>query len=662
MAPIKLETATQEELETINGIGPQKAKKIIQQRDGDEWHMQGLVIATGIPQDEWARLYDEGVVTMEFPKEELQVPEVPLSPTATKLTKQIAEMRVEAAQREREIAQRDREIAQRDREMAQRDRETQIREKEFPEKELQVPEVPLSPTATKLTKQIAEMRAEAAHRDREMAQRDRETKIREKEQEKQIRMLLETLGLMTDGKPEGGVRVKETHPSRGKGVPAEEGKWDLPKPVGTPPTKAHKGKTENPLMLRLQGVYPKGDMYRPPPHRQLRGQDEEVKKTKPATVATVKTEPVSPLKVSKMKKGGKQATMFDPNSDDDLDSETTEEEVEDSEELGEDEDGYGSAGAKERAAALVVEHSRPSEELNEDEDGNGSARAKERAAALVVEHSRPSWDKGRREGDGRRPTGGARAVRRHHRSDSRGSPRPYRRRSPPPPKMESFDGDPAKWKSFWFSFKMMAKSHQWNKSTKLDRLLMSMREKAVDYLLKRPVGIRSSYDLLVHNLRRRYEQKVPPAASRKQLSYIKQEDTEELADYAERVHQLVLDGYPGVDQTNIQLLAIEAFLRGCHNKLAAIMASSHKLKSLHQAVRKVNEGIHSQKSIGKLQMGVGLRQVNFNVEESFTSPPSSEKATVELDEAELAAVVAEAVKVALQGFKRSSWLGEDFSI
>ena len=169
-----------------------------------------------------------------------------------------------------------------------------------------------------------------------------------------------------------------------------------------------------------------------------------------------------------------------------------------------------------------------------------------------------------------------------------------------------------KWNSFLFGFQMFADSYHLDDPEKVDRLLACMRDKALDYLRKRPLHIRTSYAQLIHDFQRRYGQKDPPATSRKQLAYIKQEESEETADYAERVHQLVIDGYPGVDAATIQLLAIDAFLRGCYNKFAAILASNAGPKTLYQAARRVNKCEHSQRSIGKPLLGV--RQVNFSVE------------------------------------------------
>ena len=184
----------------------------------------------------------------------------------------------------------------------------------------------------------------------------------------------------------------------------------------------------------------------------------------------------------------------------------------------------------------------------------------------------------------------------------------YRKRSPPPPKMQTFHGERAKWRTFLFSFRQTAGSQVWDSSTKLERLISCMREKAIDYIRKRHSRIRNSYRALLIDLHKRYGRKDPPSASRRQLSYVKQDEEEDIEDFAERVHELVIDGYPRVDEANIQLLAVDAFLRGCRDKLAALLAAGKKSQTLQRAVRHVKSSIHDQKALGR---PLNIRQVAF---------------------------------------------------
>ena len=75
-------------------------------------------------------------------------------------------------------------------------------------------------------------------------------------------------------------------------------------------------------------------------------------------------------------------------------------------------------------------------------------------------------------------------------------------------------------------------------------------------------------------------------------------------DFAERMY-----GYPGIDHQNIEILAVDAFLRGCSNKLAALMTAGQRCTMLHRAVRRTKENINDQKAIGKPILSV--QQVRF---------------------------------------------------
>ena len=224
-----------------------------------------------------------------------------------------------------------------------------------------------------------------------------------------------------------------------------------------------------------------------------------------------------------------------------------------------------------------------------------------------------------------------------------------RRRSPPAPKMQTFHGEQFKWRSFYFQFKETAKSYHWKESVKLERLMASMRDKAIDFIEKKPKSVRGSFPQLIKALKKRYGQREPSTACRRQLAYIKQEDEEDLDEYAERVHQLVIDGYPRVGEEHVQCLAVDAVLRGSKDKFAAVLAMGSKPKTIHKAVRKMKSAIQDQKSIGK--GAFSLRQVSFSPESpqlSSGSKPHLSFPTQSASKAELKLMMMEALKDALR--------------
>ena len=98
--------ATEVELKELPNIGSARAKKIVQWRNEGKLTMEGLVTRTGVPQKEWARLYQEGAILLPLEESELIVPDStppsspkveeelgsPPSPRSILLQKQIQEM------------------------------------------------------------------------------------------------------------------------------------------------------------------------------------------------------------------------------------------------------------------------------------------------------------------------------------------------------------------------------------------------------------------------------------------------------------------------------------------------------------------------------------------------------------------------------------------
>ena len=179
--------------------------------------------------------------------------------------------------------------------------------------------------------------------------------------------------------------------------------------------------------------------------------------------------------------------------------------------------------------------------------------------------------------------------------------------------------------------------------------MASMRDKAIDFIEKKPKTVRGSFPQLIKALKKRYGQREPSTACRRQLAYIKQEDEEELDEYAERVHQLVIDGYPRVGEEHVQCLAVDAFLRGSKDKFAAVLAMGSKPKTIHKAVRKMKSVIQDQKSIGK--SALSLRQVSFGPESPQQSVGSKAHPALAMplsSNVELKLMITDALKDALR--------------
>ena len=141
---------------------------------------------------------------------------------------------------------------------------------------------------------------------------------------------------------------------------------------------------------------------------------------------------------------------------------------------------------------------------------------------------------------------------------------------PAPLKPATFDGK-KDWRPFFLYYERMAKRYGWSDEVKLDRLVESLRDKALQYYST----LRESEEV-------------------RKLQNLKQLEGESLEELAERAQQLTLDGYPGADDLFMESLAIEAFLKATSHKDAAMLVMSTKPTSLEDALEQLNINVHSQ--------------------------------------------------------------------
>jgi hypothetical protein len=174
-----------------------------------------------------------------------------------------------------------------------------------------------------------------------------------------------------------------------------------------------------------------------------------------------------------------------------------------------------------------------------------------------------------------------------------------RARSPPPPKMDVFGGKSAKWRAFIYCFEETAKIHGWRNKKKLHHLTLCLREKAMEFFHTRPLSTRESYRKLVKALHKRYGQQDPPSAIRRRLAMVKQEETETIEDFADRVLELAMEGFSGMKDTTVQSLALDYFFRGCRERGAAVVALEKECKTVYEAAQAVRRTVHNQRMLGK---------------------------------------------------------------
>ena len=111
----------------------------------------------------------------------------------------------------------------------------------------------------------------------------------------------------------------------------------------------------------------------------------------------------------------------------------------------------------------------------------------------------------------------------------------------------------------------------------------------------------------------RFGVKDAPITVRRQLQILKQEENETLEEFSQRVHFLVMNGYPGALESTIEQIAVEHFLKGCIDPRAASVAMDKNPTHIHNAVKYTKDAINNRKVLyGKSTTTSAIRKVSFN--------------------------------------------------
>lgn len=194
------------------------------------------------------------------------------------------------------------------------------------------------------------------------------------------------------------------------------------------------------------------------------------------------------------------------------------------------------------------------------------------------------------------------------------------------------------WESFIFQFERVANRRGWRSRKKIERLLDSLTDNALEYTRKLDI---EDYHTLKKKLRQQFSKKPQPVTARRQIQYIRQQENESLEDFAHKVYSLAMDGYDRCEMDTLEDIATEAFLRGCKEKDAAIKAMEKNPTSLSKAVKYVKTSLANQKAIfGGTKQSYSKRQVTFSdTEEVLPNQPSGHASSLEQEIKNLSSLV-----------------------
>ncbi|ELU13509.1 hypothetical protein CAPTEDRAFT_187037 [Capitella teleta] len=178
------------------------------------------------------------------------------------------------------------------------------------------------------------------------------------------------------------------------------------------------------------------------------------------------------------------------------------------------------------------------------------------------------------------------------------------------PKFTGKVGDPLDWVAFIVNFERRAERYTWDDATRLDFLIECLQDQAAHFFSCLPSHHRCSYALLKEKLRTRFNVVQAPAVLRKQLQDVRQGMGESLQEFASRVQQLARDAHPSLVTEAVEPMAVDAFLRGCKEKLAAYSALNREPATVELAVNLVEGAVTNQQAVFGSTVPVSkLRQV-----------------------------------------------------
>ena len=163
--------------------------------------------------------------------------------------------------------------------------------------------------------------------------------------------------------------------------------------------------------------------------------------------------------------------------------------------------------------------------------------------------------------------------------------------------MEVFRGDSKgpTWLSFISKFHRTAKRRGSSRRKRLERLFDNLAETDLEYATKSKG--RHSYKDLKKELGLRFDLRKAPVAARQNLYLMKQTDDESVEAYLQRALTAAMHGLKASDNGTVQLLATEAFLRGCKHKEAAALLCNEAPQNIQEACQKVKTVFVNRKAI-----------------------------------------------------------------
>ncbi|CAG2200321.1 unnamed protein product [Mytilus edulis] len=128
---------------------------------------------------------------------------------------------------------------------------------------------------------------------------------------------------------------------------------------------------------------------------------------------------------------------------------------------------------------------------------------------------------------------------------------------PSAPKLAIFDGK-SDWRPYFLQFSTIADRYKWSDEQRLFKLIELLRDRALKYYSNRVKSLQANYKLFCQKFNEKFGKKELPHILRRLLQDLRQENEENLRDFAERAQELAVDGYPDTPEKFAETLATDA--------------------------------------------------------------------------------------------------------
>ena len=188
-------------------------------------------------------------------------------------------------------------------------------------------------------------------------------------------------------------------------------------------------------------------------------------------------------------------------------------------------------------------------------------------------------------------------------------------------KVPTYDGK-VRWETYADQFTRIARKCNWDKEARLDNLVQHLRDDALDYYGTLPRRERRDFDYVKKAFKVRFSRRSHPQTARRALQVIRQSQDEELEQFAQRCQTLARDGFRKDSERTIEKVAMDAFLHGCSDRRAALMAGEKNIQSMRELVQSVEHSVQNAKAIlGDKK----VRSVTFGESDDHYYQPSVSK-------------------------------------